>query len=259
MPTCPNLSCKHLLFWGTVFFICVVLALLPPVPQDPHYHHFADDRPWLGFPNVWDVVSNLPYLVFGLWGIVTILRQPPDAFLLSGERRLWLMFFACIALVSIGSSYYHLAPSNARLVWDRIPIALAFMALYSLMLAERLHPRGLHAFWLLAPAAVGSIFLWYQSELAGQSDLRAYLLVQLIPIATIPLLLWLFPARYNHARYYLFMLGWYLLAKLFEFNDALFFDLTQGLISGHSLKHLASAMSAYVAVRLLQKRQPLAT
>lgn len=44
------------------------------------------------------------------------------------ERWLYAVVFAGLILTALGSGYYHLAPDNARLVWDRIPIMITFMA-----------------------------------------------------------------------------------------------------------------------------------
>ena len=44
---------------------------------------------------------------------------------------------AAIALVAIGSGWYHHAPSNATLVWDRLPMTVAFMALFAAVLMDR--------------------------------------------------------------------------------------------------------------------------
>jgi hypothetical protein len=43
------------------------------------------------------------------------------------ERWLYLVMFAGLSLTAFGSGYYHLAPDNARLVWDRIAIMMVFM------------------------------------------------------------------------------------------------------------------------------------
>src|SRR5215472_12695351 len=47
-----------------------VLAMLfvPPIHQDPAYHHFADQRTLFGIPNFFNVVSNLPFLFVAIWG-----------------------------------------------------------------------------------------------------------------------------------------------------------------------------------------------
>lgn len=49
------------------------LFLLPPIPQSQIYHGFADQRALLGLPHCLDVSSNVPFLIFGVWGIFFVL------------------------------------------------------------------------------------------------------------------------------------------------------------------------------------------
>ena len=49
----------------------------------------------------------------------------------------YLTLFEGVALTALGSGYYHLAPDNARLVWDRLPMTIGFMGLLAAVLAER--------------------------------------------------------------------------------------------------------------------------
>lgn len=42
---------------------------------------------------------------------------------LQGELWGWACFFIGVAAVGVGSSYYHLEPNDARLVWDRLPVS----------------------------------------------------------------------------------------------------------------------------------------
>ena len=75
-------------------------------------------------------------------------------------------------LTAACSSYYHLAPDNARLVWDRLPMTVGFMGLFAAMLTERVNPRLGRA--LLVPlifAGVGSVVYWFWTELRGVGDL----------------------------------------------------------------------------------------
>src|SRR5262249_17247036 len=101
----------------------VALAALPRVPPDPGYHQFADTRTLLGVPKGLDVLSNLAFAVVGLAGMWLLagrgraLRDPR-------ERWPWWVFFAGVTLTSLGSAWYHLAPSNASLVWDRLPMSV---------------------------------------------------------------------------------------------------------------------------------------
>lgn len=48
---------------------------------------------------------------------------------MQGELWGWTCFFIGVAAVGIGSSYYHLKPNDARLVWDRLPVSFVVRAL----------------------------------------------------------------------------------------------------------------------------------
>src|SRR5712691_5914887 len=107
-------------------------CLVPPIPQDPAYHRFADTRPMSGVPNAWAVLSNLPFVLVGLAGLRQVLTAPAGAaapFVESRERWPYALFFAGVALTGVGSGYYHWAHDNARLVWDRLPLTIGFVAL----------------------------------------------------------------------------------------------------------------------------------
>lgn len=159
---------------AVIAVVALVFLLLPRIPQPQAYHHFADRRSFLGIPNFGDVVSNLPFAVVGLWGLLFVLRLKPDdkRFLDSRKRWPYLLVFAGLLLTAFGSAYYHLAPNNARLVWDRVPITVVFMSMVAAVIVERISVRA--GLWLL-PALLalgsGSVLQWYSSELHGTGDL----------------------------------------------------------------------------------------
>ena len=100
--------------------------LLDPIPQDPAYHAFADDTRLFGVPNFWNVATNLPFLFIGLLGLARVQRLS-EAMLDLHYR----VFCTGVALVALGSAYYHFEPSTPTLVWDRLPMPVAFMAVIS--------------------------------------------------------------------------------------------------------------------------------
>jgi hypothetical protein len=104
-------------------------------------------------------------------------------------------FFGML-LTAFGSAYYHVAPDNAHLVWDRIPMTIVFGALIAAVIAERISFRtGLLLLPFLIAIGVGSVLQWYASELHGHGDLRFYAAVQ--AYSTIVLLLaLLLPPKY---------------------------------------------------------------
>lgn len=237
------------LLWLAMFGFFGGLLLQAPIVQDPRYHDFADRRVMLGVPNLFDVASNLGFLVVGLWGVTLCLggRRPALAAIA------WTAHFGAVGLVFFGSAYYHWAPSDATLLWDRLPIALAAASLLVAVWAEQVAPS--RQSWLLPPflaLAVVSVLWWRVS-----GDLRFYLCVQFAPLLGVLLLLLLFPARYTHRRYLVYGIGLYVLAKAAEAADGDIFAFTGQRLSGHTLKHLlASAALAFVLAMLLRRAAP---
>jgi hypothetical protein len=231
-----------------------VALVLQPIPQPLSYHNFADHRAWLGIPNFGDVVSNLPFAIVGIWGLIILFTPGSTKFVYRRERWLYLVMFAALILTAFGSGYYHLAPDNARLVWDRIPIMIVFMALLSAVIAERVSvPVGLALFPVLEIVGVASVLYWRSSELRGHGDLRFYAAVQVYAILILLLAL-LLPPKYTRGTDFVVVVGFYVLAKILEESDRQVFAAGH-LVSGHTLKHLAAAAAGYWILRMLQRRE----
>jgi len=218
-----------------------------PIPQDRGYHVFADGRSCLGIPNFGNVSSNLLFLLVGLAGVRHSLRRR------DGAWRSWLVFFAGVALVFFGSSWYHRAPNDDTLVWDRLPMTIAFMGLFTALVSEHLGSR-MEARLLAAALAVGvfSVFWWQYS-----GDLRIYIWVQGAPLLAIPYVIAAFAGRYDRRHYLLYGVGLYALAKVAELLDHEIYAATATAISGHSAKHLLAALAVFCVLRMLQQRQSL--
>jgi Ceramidase len=217
------------------------LGLLPKIPQDQAYHLFADQRTLLGIPNFWNVVSNLPFVVVGAIGLA---RFRDDAAMIV----LFLGFF----LTGIGSAYYHWAPSDGTLFWDRLPMTISFAAIFSLIAQERVgRTLGSILLWPMLAIGIASLLVWLWID-----DLRLYFWDQFFPAVALIALFALFPARYTHAHHWLVAAGLYALAKLFEFTDEPVYSLGH-LLSGHTLKHLSAAAACFVILRYFELRQPI--
>lgn len=240
----------------------VLLLCLGPIPQDPFYHDFADTRSVFGISNTADVITNLAFFIVGLRALFFMARsggvRRGIVFEDNKERIAYTVIFAGLIITALGSAWYHLAPDNGRLLWDRFGMTLVFMPLLSIIITERISLRaGTALLWPLVVFGVTSVFYWYFTERAGSGDLRLYGLVQFYPLAAIPLALLLFPPRYSHANYFWGCAGWYLLAKACELLDKQIFSFFE-IVSGHTLKHLLAAVSLWWLVRMLQRRRPLA-
>lgn len=232
----------------------VGVFLLDPIAQDPEYHLFEDRRATLGIPNFWNVISNLPFLLVGMMGMLVIRRS--NKFLHIAEiKTAYRLFFLSVSLISLGSVYYHLSPADETLVWDRLPMTVAFMALMSIVIAEfiSVHMARL-AFWPLIFVGVFSVFYWYITEKNGEGDLRLYALVQFLPMLVIPLILYFFKSQFTNTAGYWYLICGYVAAKLFEYFDAEIYD-SFHLLSGHSIKHLTAALAVFVLIRSYENRE----
>ena len=240
--------------------VALAFSLLPRIPQPQAYHLFADRRSLLGIPNFGDVVSNLPFAVIGIWGLRLLLsptsRRSTLSFLDARERWPYVLVFLGLLLTAFGSAYYHLSPSNATLVWDRLPMTVAFMAMVAAIIAERISVKaGLWLLPVLLLVGICSVLQWHVSEARGEGDLRFYAAVQTYS-ALVLLLALAFPKRYTRSFDLLVVVGFYALAKGLELLDKPIFAMGH-LVSGHTLKHLAAAAAGYWILRMLQKRQPV--
>ena len=236
--------------------VIIIAVFLPPIPQPLAYHNFADHHSWLGVPNFGDVISNLPFAIVGVWGLSAMFAPGRIKFGDTRERWLYVVMFAALILTAWGSAYYHLAPDNSRLVWDRIPIMMVFMALLAAVIAERTTVNlGLKLFPLLEILGVASVWYWRWSESRSHGDLRFYAAVQVYAILILLLAL-LLPPKYTRGADFAVVVGFYVLAKILEESDRRVFALGH-VVSGHALKHLAAATAGYWVLRMLQKRNAI--
>src|SRR5262245_12232084 len=173
--------------------LLVVLAgLLPllffaaaPIHQPAGYHNLADQRAILGIGHFWNVVSNLPFLVFGLMGLQLLRRRQEEA------GAAWATLFAGSVLSAVGSAWYPANPNDTTLIWDRLPIGIACMGFFTALLVEHLGgparraaKRALVPLVLLSAAA---IWWWY-----AKGDLSLWVWVQAAPmLAVVLFLVWL--------------------------------------------------------------------
>jgi hypothetical protein len=238
------------LLYGAAALLALALWQHGPVAQWVDYHAFADRRAWVGIPNAADVLSNLPFALVGLWGLARLARPGATGPALTA----WRVFCLALICTAAGSVGYHLAPDNASLVGDRLPIAWACAALLCAFLAERVSPR-----WSQAPMlgmalalATASVLYWWFGEQRGAGDLRPYLYVQFLPMLLVPAALLLRVGADRRGitppSSWWMVLALYAVAKAMELGDRAVFD-ALGLASGHTLKHLLAGAAALCVVR----------
>lgn len=240
---------------GSAVVFAIAAVLVPAEPQPLWYHAFADCRRIWGIPNFFNVLSNLPFLVAGGMGLAIIWRGG-GRFIEPREQLPYLVFFLGALLTSAGSAYYHLAPDNPRLVWDRLPMTLGFAGLVSAAIAERVQVQaGLRLLWPLLAVGAGTVVYWYATEIRGAGNLVPYAAYQTWSILAIVLLLFS-PGRYSHGRLLAWAAAWYGLAKVFETFDLQIYQWMGGTLSGHTIKHLLAGAAVFAIVRQLDLRLP---
>ena len=241
-----NRQSRRILIMLVVIGSFAATMLLPPVLQDPAYHAFADQRAFFGISRFFDIVTNLPFLIIGIAGLLLGFRDG-----ISGAWRSWTVFFAGVALVGIGSAYYHTDPTDLRLVWDRMPMTVGFMGVLVAVLTERVSER-IETYALMPAVLAGmlSVFWWSQT-----GDLRPYIWIQLLPLIVIPMLLLLYLGEKTGDRLIMLSLMCYVIAKVGEIGDQTLYMATGQVISGHSFKHLAAAAGCAVLLVMVQRRE----
>jgi hypothetical protein len=230
--------------------VLVILAcVLPPFAQPQSYHGFADTRGWLGIPNYGNVASNVMFLVVGLVGLAAM-RMPAARAMESALRHAYGLMFLGLVFTAFGSAYYHWAPSDTRLVWDRLPMTVVFMPLLAATFAERLRWRSDLPLFVLALLGVGSVVYWKYS-----GNLMPYLIAQGGAVLLILLAIALLPTPWTERRMLWPAFACYAVAFVSEKLDLEIFRWTDGIISGHTIKHLVAAAAFYFILRMLQRQQ----
>jgi hypothetical protein len=236
-----------------------ILSLAPRLPLWPSYHIFADQRTLLGIPNSLNVLSNLPFFLVGVWGLVWLMSGTGrTSFLDRRERLPYLVFFAGVMFTGMGSFWYHLAPSNHRLPWDLLPMTCSFVALVVATYMERVNVRtGYFALVPMLLLGAATVMYWYVTAAAGHGDYKYYLILQFFSPVVLALLIGLFPPRYSGIGYLAFAFGLYVVAKVFESYDfAVYRDLGR-MVSGHALKHVTAGVACYWILEMLRRRHPV--
>ena len=241
----------------TVLAVAAAL-LIPAMPQPLDYHDFSDKRALFGVANFLDVASNAAFLLVGVVGLVVTLGRRAQ-FQFSVERWPYVVFFAGVLLTAAGSSYYHLAPDNETLFWDRLPMTIAFMALVCSQIVDRINLRaGLACLIPMVILGVASVIYWRVTEREGLGNVVPYGILQGYSVVILLVLAALKPSRYTLGNWLYWVFAWYVLSKVLETFDAKVHELTH-VVSGHTLKHIAAAIAGVAVCRMLMRRTLIAT
>jgi hypothetical protein len=242
----------------SIILLCITVGVLlqEPIAQSLEYHDFSDNRSFLSIPNFYNVLSNLPFIIVGFMGLYSLFISNKIT-KLDELKAGYVFLFLGLLLIGFGSGYYHLWPSNQTLVWDRLPMTLAFMALIAIIIAEYLSVElGKRLLYPLLIIGGASVLYWDYTESNGAGDLRYYILVQFLPLIAIPLILLFMKPAFSYGNRYWWLFLTYLLAKLFEHFDTYIFEVLTA-ISGHTLKHLIAALGMLLLLNGYQRRKKI--
>ncbi len=235
-----------------IFIGMIGVLIIQPIPQDVDYHNFADNRRLFGVDNFFNVFSNLPFILVGVYAL-SLFQEKNAVQYVSDILSAYVIFFIGLALIGLGSAYYHLEPNNETLFWDRLPMTVSFMAFVVIVVAEYISVSfAKQLLYPLISVGVVSVLYWDFTESRGVGDLRFYALVQFLPMLVVPIIMWKNTSRYSHEIFYWGLLGLYVLAKVFEILDH---PVYMGIgISGHTIKHLLAAAGPFLVLQALMKR-----
>lgn len=232
-----------LIILGVIMLIAVIIAY--PINQDLAYHDFSDDNIFLKVNNFWNVTSNLPFLIVGFLGVYNIKS-------IAQKKFQYLVFFSGVFLIGIGSSYYHYNPNNFTLIFDRLPMTVVFMSLISIVISEFVNCKiGSKLLIPILLFGLVSVLYWIFFN-----DLSLYVFIQFYPMLAIPIILICFKSKHTNTYGYWLLLIFYIIAKLCEYYDDEIFGVLKA-ISGHSLKHIISAVGLFVLFRTFIKRRKI--
>src|ERR1700694_525239 len=255
-PTGAARSRARMQTWGLIGISLapygVLLFVFGPLPQDPSYHILADIRRCGFIPRAGDVLTNLSILAAGVAGLLLWRRVHVEP----RERAAYALLVAGMLLTALGSAYYHWAPGDARLVWDRLPITLVLAALLTFLLSDRIDPVfATVALWPVASLGAASVLWWAWTRWQGADDLRLYLMVRIgTGVAMGGRLLRC--GRHSGAPWLWAALGLAIAMTVAERVDNEIYSATGMFVSGHNVKHLLAGvlLGCTLAWLLLRER-----
>ena len=243
------MSKSEISFLASLIILLLLAIFLPAIAQNQNYHNFIDQRTFFGIKNTSNTLSNLAFIMVGLWGLINFYKN--KYIKISNSFSVLLnLFFITIILTGLGSSYYHLSPKDFTLVFDRLALSLTFAVILAMLASIRISERsGFHTLAELIILAPLSVLLWNYN-----GNLTPYAVLQFGGIIIIVLTLLLTKAQ-KQSPCFASLIILYGFAKVAEFYDVEIFNLSQNLISGHTLKHLIGALAVLIFISPLKVKK----
>lgn len=229
-----------------LFAVGTVLQFVWPLSQAASYHHFADERALGVLHNASDVLSNLVILAAGAMNLRWVIRHAS-----SQPSQFPGMLVAAFGLIltAFGSAWYHAAPSDSTLVWDRFPMTIVFAGILAMLWTSVTRQRvGWVQMLILVVVSLGTIGYWL-----AFNSLWPYAILQFGGLA---LIVGMTVARKVDGLFaWIMLIVFYAIAKVFESFDWQVWDLSHHLFAGHALKHIASGLAGAALILVANASQ----
>ncbi|MCH2037115.1 MAG: hypothetical protein MK137_00795 [Rickettsiales bacterium] len=252
---------KTTLIFTITAILVSILTHIEQVPGSYHINYFVDTRSIMGIENFYHVFSSVTYAFVGLFGIyiVAVNHKNKDIFHYRIETVIWYCYFLASFSTCFGSIYFHLNPVESRIIWDQIPSIIMLSCIFSYIIFNWIQPKaGFIALPITIIVGIGSSAYWsYQLNL-GNNNMLLFFIFKLSLIVITIMVLKLFNGMYHGAKYIKWIVIWYIVSLLFKQFDGMFFFVLARSISGHSLLHLALAISIYYVIVYLLNRKKIA-
>ena len=240
-----------------IMVLFVLLMVQGPIVTPMRYLTLADNRQWLSIPNAWNVLSNIPFLIVGVWGLSVLFKPNVIVFRQPREKIFYVLFFFGVFLAGLGSMYYHWTPDYFHLMWDRFAITVAMTGFFCAIIAERISINfSRFILWPLLILSFFSVYYWYYSTTQNNEDIRIYVFFSVsLPALLIPIMLLLFKTNYTQSQYIWIAFIFFIIGRICEGYDLAIYKLFKYWLSGHTLKHLWMALSCLLILYYLKKRK----
>jgi len=210
-------------------------------------YEFACDGARWGLPHAWNVLTNIPFLLIGIWGLLTLRR---GGVLRLGTFRNWTGLWISTALLSFGSGAYHFAPAVWSLAIDRVVICAMIAYIGAHALTKCLHVPSTQKLSLtMLVVCELSVVAW----LLGVDRGWAYAALQAgggVAVLVLYAYAWRKGRLQTSPKPIFLFTACYALAKVLEVGDAVVCDWT-GVIGGHPFKHLLAALGLVLLRRMM--------
>ncbi len=238
----------RLLFLLTIIAFAVIFIFIKPIAQPLAYHSFSDTVFLFNISNFSNVISNIGFVVVGIWGVIIFSKNNINDFFT-------LVISLGFILTGIGSAYYHYNPNNATLVWDRLPMTIVFTTFFAQTYSLFINKKTAKKILLIClPLGIFSVWYWHYTETLGNGDLRLYALVQYLPMLLLVIIISLHHKKQSQLiKHYVLIGAFYFIAKIFENYDKQLHEIFK-VIGGHPIKHIAASIAAFFIIKLSLKK-----